>query len=216
MRDQALERKLEHILRSSPAPIEDSNDCVEQLYGFAELVAKWNKSMNLVSEETTIEIINNHVIDSLYASFHLPEADAILDIGSGAGFPGIPLAILRSKSRVILIESRQKPVSFLKEAKLRLKLKNLEVVNKRIEELSTESLGLTKEGVIAVSRAYSPAEKFFADLSWVFNQDISVYYLGGTGSQILSEEMLSASGRKVESEERYYPGEAEKRIVLMR
>lgn len=212
MKDEALVRKVANILISAPFPIDDPKQSAEELYAYAELIKHWNNNTNLVSEESVVEIINNHIIDSVYASFHLPEVNNILDIGTGAGFPGIPLAILRPKTRIILLDSREKPIFFLKEVRLRLKLGNLKMLLGRIEDQNPQTLEISPADSLAISRAYSPAEEFFKNCSWLLESGFPLYYLGSERSKILAPAVLNQTQPLQQHEIPYFADSKEKRL----
>lgn len=97
------------------------------------LVALWNRRVNL-TRLTGREALIQHVLDSLLPAPWLPEGGLALDVGSGAGFPGLPLAVARPGLHVFLLESDRKKASFLKVAAADLALKNITVVHGRLEE----------------------------------------------------------------------------------
>lgn len=81
------------------------------------LMTRWNKVLSLTSVSDVEEVVERHYCESVFAACHLPDgAGTIADIGSGAGFPGIPIAIMRADCSVALIESHQRKAAFLKEA----------------------------------------------------------------------------------------------------
>ena len=95
-----------------------SPDQIARLYSHYELLIKWNAKINLTSVRVPEEIVVRHYCESLFFGAHLPEATAgarILDLGSGAGFPGIPMGILRSDWQMTLVESHQRKAVFLRE-----------------------------------------------------------------------------------------------------
>lgn len=94
----------------------------------------WNKKINLTSLNTERDIILKHFIDSIAICPYIPDRSVILDIGSGAGFPGIPLSIVRPDTQVILLESREKRVYFLKHIIRVLDLLNTNTVRGRAED----------------------------------------------------------------------------------
>ena len=100
---------------------------IEQFLGYLDLLLKWNRKMNLTALRTPAEIISRHFLDSLALLPYLPETGRLLDIGSGAGFPGLPVKIVRPGLTVDLVEATAKKVSFLKEAIRRLGLSGVEV-----------------------------------------------------------------------------------------
>lgn len=105
---------------------------LSQLVSFLELLQKWNHSFNLVADSSEDELIYRHLLDSVTINPHL-RGSVVLDIGSGAGFPGVPLAILNPEMDFILVDSNGKKTRFLFQVKLALGLENLTVENCRIE-----------------------------------------------------------------------------------
>ncbi len=90
---------------------------LSELYRHYELLVRWNKSLNLTSITGLEEAVERHYCESLFLGGHLPEAPvSVLDVGSGAGFPGVPMAILRPDCRFTLAESHQRKAVFLREA----------------------------------------------------------------------------------------------------
>jgi 16S rRNA G527 N7-methylase RsmG len=106
-------------------------DLLQQHY---ELMLRWNKTINLTRIEGVEEAVDRHYAESLFLGSHLPPGPlSIADVGSGAGFPGIPIAILRPEVSVSLIESHQRKAVFLKEATRGLP--NVTVISKRAEDV---------------------------------------------------------------------------------
>lgn len=102
----------------------------------------WNDKMNLVSLRSDLDLPVRHFIDSLTLLPHFPPGTrTVLDIGSGAGFPAIPIKIVRTDLRVTLLESSRKKSSFLKELIRKLDLKDAAVLNCRLEELLKKARG---------------------------------------------------------------------------
>jgi 16S rRNA (guanine527-N7)-methyltransferase len=106
-----------------------------QLSAYLGLLLRWNARMNLTAIRKPEEIVQRHFGESLFTALHLGDPDTVLDLGSGAGFPGLPIALLRSEIRVTLAESQGKKASFLREAIRSLRLKNAEVWASRAEML---------------------------------------------------------------------------------
>ena len=108
---------------------------VGQLEKHFNLLNKWNKTLNLTSIRDAGEIIERHYCESLFLGIHLPTGPLrIADVGSGAGFPGFPLAVLRPDCLVALVESHQRKSVFLREATR--ELRNIQVIAKRIEDVA--------------------------------------------------------------------------------
>ena len=103
-----------------------------KLLDYLDLLQKWNKAYNLTAVRERPAMLVQHLLDSLSIVPHLPPGD-LLDVGSGGGLPGIPLAILQPERSITLIDTVGKKVAFLKQAAMTLGLKNLTAVSDRIE-----------------------------------------------------------------------------------
>jgi 16S rRNA (guanine(527)-N(7))-methyltransferase RsmG len=125
---------------------------IDQLYGHYELLLRWNQRMNLTTVKPGPETVIRHYCESLFFAAHIParQEDIIVqDLGSGAGFPGIPMAVLKTGWRVVLVESSQRKAVFLRESSRALK--NVSVLAQRMEEVS-------EHGDWVVARAVDPEE----------------------------------------------------------
>ncbi len=129
-------------------------DRTADLLEFGRLVKDWNTRINLVSRRDVDRIETYHILDSLAAARLLPANASACDIGSGAGFPGIPLAIARPDVRVTLVDSSQKKYRFLNETVSALGLRTVRVINDRAE--SVPSL----RSDIVLSRLTASVERF--------------------------------------------------------
>lgn len=114
--------------------IEISQKQAEQFYKYMELLLEWNEKMNLTAITDPEEVILKHFIDSLTIIPYLKEADTVLDIGTGAGFPGIPLKILEENKKFTLLDSLNKRIIFLQTVITELELKNIQAIHGRAEE----------------------------------------------------------------------------------
>jgi 16S rRNA (guanine527-N7)-methyltransferase len=108
-----------------------------KLSDYLDLLLKWNARTNLTAIRDPHEIVRRHFGESLFAARHLPECSTLLDLGSGAGFPGLPIQLLRPEIAVTLSESQGKKVSFLREAIRTLGLES-EVWAGRVEAMPTD------------------------------------------------------------------------------
>jgi 16S rRNA (guanine527-N7)-methyltransferase len=107
-----------------------------QLASYLDLLVKWNGKINLTSEKTPSEILHRHIFDSLQYARVISPKDNIMDIGSGAGFPGVPLKIVYPSLALTLVESQRKRCSFLEAVVFNLAFQNSRVVNERAEKIS--------------------------------------------------------------------------------
>jgi 16S rRNA (guanine527-N7)-methyltransferase len=108
---------------------------VQQLQGHYRLLVRWNKVLNLTSVRDLEGVVVRHYCESLFCGLHLPpEAVWVLDVGSGAGFPGIPMAVERPDCRFTLAESHQRKAVFLREATR--ELGNVRVEARRVEGMA--------------------------------------------------------------------------------
>jgi 16S rRNA (guanine527-N7)-methyltransferase len=149
----ALERGLEQLALALPA------SASEQLLQYLALLDKWNRIYNLTAIRDPLGMVSHHLLDSLAALPHLPLAAAarVADAGSGAGLPGIPLALARPQWQVALIEANQKKAAFLRQARIELELANVEVHEGRIEAWRpADRFGLV------ISRAFTRLADFVA------------------------------------------------------
>jgi 16S rRNA (guanine527-N7)-methyltransferase len=128
-----------------------------RLAAHLELIAKWNRVHNLTAVRETTQMVVLHVLDSLAVLPHVAGAGSLLDVGSGAGLPGVPLAIARPGLRVTLLDSSHKKAAFLQQAKAELALDNVEVVCERVEQWRPEA-----RFDVVVSRAFSELADFVA------------------------------------------------------
>ena len=106
----------------------------DQLSEYANLIIKWNKTRNLVSRNANLETINEHILDCACLIPYLEENN-LLDVGSGAGLPGLVISILDDEKNIKLLEPNQKKISFLTHAQAKLGLKNITIFKERIENL---------------------------------------------------------------------------------
>jgi len=108
---------------------------------FSKLLLEWNKIHNLTGAKTPQDVEKN-IEDSLFPTTFIDTPSSILDVGTGAGFPGLILAIAYPNVRTVLCEPRKKRAMFLKYVAMELELSNVEVAKKRVEDYSAEPFGL--------------------------------------------------------------------------
>ncbi len=155
-----------------------SSEQKEKLFKFVVLLDKWNKAYNLTSVRDPDEMWVKHILDSLVVSPHLV-GNRFIDVGTGPGLPGLPLAIINPDKEFVLLDSLGKRIRFIEQVLLQLGIKNVTLVQSRVEEYQPEQ-GF--DGVL--SRAFAslsdmvhwcehlPSEtgKFYA-LKGIYNQE---------------------------------------------
>mgnify|MGYP003380260213 FL=1 len=114
--------------------IEFSNIQIEKFYKYMNLLIEWNEKINLTAITEPKEIIIKHFIDSLTVLKDIKGKNTLVDVGTGAGFPGIPLKIMDEEIKITLLDSLNKRINFLNEVINQLDLKNIETIHSRVEE----------------------------------------------------------------------------------
>lgn len=142
--------------------IELEQKLLDQTSTYIDLLLKWNARVNLTAVRDPAEIVQRHFGESFFAGAHLLKKgsqESVIDLGSGAGFPGLPIAMLRPKARVTLIESNGKKAAFLNEVIRTLKITNATVFKARAETYPGSAELVTMRAVENFSRAASLAMK---------------------------------------------------------
>ena len=141
-----MKEKLENLLAQAEIQLTDRQK--DQLIQLVQLLNKWNKAYNLTSVRDPQEMLVKHILDSIVVSPYL-QGDRFIDVGTGPGLPGLPLAIINPTKQFVLLDSLGKRISFIRNAVRELGLTNVEPVLSRVEE-------------------YQPAQKFDGVLSRAF------------------------------------------------
>lgn len=125
---------------------------IKKFYTYMNLLLEWNEKMNLTAITEPNEVILKHFIDSLTISKYIEDDSTVIDMGTGAGFPGIPLKIVREDINITLVDSLNKRIKFLDEVIDKLDLQNIETVHARAEEFG-RSVKYREKFDYATSRA---------------------------------------------------------------
>jgi 16S rRNA (guanine527-N7)-methyltransferase len=143
------------------------DDQVLQIQQYIRILLAWNEKVNLTSIRDPLEILYRHFCESMYAAATVPvENGRLADVGSGGGFPGLPIKILCPNLRVFLVESNLKKATFLAEVIRELGLTDTQVLVRRYEELGEEIAPLD----FVCSRALGEFPSF---LEWVHSEQIA-------------------------------------------
>ena len=143
-----------------------------RLDAYLALLAKWNRTYNLTAIREPEQMITHHVLDALAVLPRLPAGERlrVLDVGSGGGVPGLPLAIARPQWTIVLVDSNHKKGAFLQQAAIELGLANVEVITARVEDYESPV-----PFDVVISRAFSDLATF---------AESSARHLAGGGSLV--------------------------------
>ncbi len=149
-----MNKEFEQLLKEkvSKLGIELTDNQINSFYEYMNLLLEWNQKINLTAIVEQNDIIIKHFVDCLTISKYIDKEKKTVDIGTGAGFPGIPLAIINSFNNFTLVDSLNKRINFLNEVKNNLKLNNINTVHLRAEEFG-QNKDYREKFDIAVSRA---------------------------------------------------------------
>lgn len=125
---------------------------IQKFYDYMNLLVEWNKKINLTAITEEKDIILKHFVDSLTVLKYIKENKSIVDVGTGAGFPGIPLAIMNDSLKITLVDSLNKRINFLNEVCNKINLKNIKAIHARAEEFGQDN-NYRESYDIAISRA---------------------------------------------------------------
>ena len=173
------------------------------LISHAREVLRWNRSIRLTAITAPEKVAVKHILDSLLLLRFSPFPGRILDFGSGAGYPGIPLAVALPGSRVVLLESSGKKCAFLSHVLRKLSLGNADVVHARIERRNLPSIGFFEH---IVTRATLPQEKIVPLL---------LPYLAPGGRFLLMQGPAEGKGKREKPRGEGFPrqGAPQERVV---
>lgn len=193
---------------------------MEQFYNYMNLLLEWNEKINLTAITEPNDIILKHFIDSVTINKYLFDKNKIIDIGTGAGFPGIPLKILNEEKEFTLVDSLNKRISFLNEVKKELDLKYLNCIHGRVEEVARNKEFREKFDVItsrAVARLNILAEYM---LPFIEIGGICICMKGSEIEEELEEakKAIKVLGGEIEKVEHFYLDDTdiERNIVIIR
>lgn len=134
--------------------LEISQKQIDMFFKYKDLLLEWNEKMNLTAITDEQEIITKHFVDSIsiLSELEIEEGGSLIDVGTGAGFPGIPIKIMRPDLKVTLLDSLNKRISFLDEVCEQLELKNVDNIHSRAED-GGQNPKLREKFDVCVSRA---------------------------------------------------------------
>lgn len=139
MNPELLKRQLIFNKKCQDIGISLTETQSERLLNYLSLLLKWNKAFNLTAITNPEEALNLHLLDSVSVSPAIAAYESLLDVGTGGGLPGIPLAILNPEKHFTLLDTNSKKTRFLKQVVYELGLKNVAVINQRVQDFDNQS-----------------------------------------------------------------------------
>ena len=173
-----LKKKLINLIDQTDLSI--TSQQIDMLIDYVEMLNKWNKAYNLTAVRDPSEMLIKHIMDSLVVSPYLV-GNTFIDVGTGPGLPGIPLAIINPDKQFDLVDSLGKRIRFLKQVQFELKLTNIQPIQSRIEEYNEKKF----DGVI--SRAFASLQDMLTWCKHLPNQQGSFYALKGSDLDVIPE-----------------------------
>ena len=166
----------------------------QKLVHYIQLIARWNKAFNLTAVRYVEDMVSRHLLDSLAVQPYI-EGDMVLDVGSGAGLPGIPFAITLPEKKFVVVDSNGKKTRFLTQAKIDLQLENVEVINQRVEDYFPEKDGHRIYFDVITARAYATTDKILSSTAHLQHESTCILVMQGK----LDEHINSDRYRLIES-----------------
>lgn len=200
-----LQQSLQKGLQSLNLELTDEQQI--KLITFIELLKKWNRVYNLTAVHNLHHMLKRHILDSLSIVTFIKGA-RVVDVGAGAGLPGIPLAIAKPDCQFVLVDSNRKKTRFMQQAKIELQLTNLEVVNSRAEDFNSEELFDS-----VISRALSSLLQMARWTSHLCKKDGVILAMKGTYPESELSELANSFEIKAVHEISYWGLDADRYLV---
>jgi 16S rRNA (guanine527-N7)-methyltransferase len=150
----------------------------QKLVHYIQLIARWNKAFNLTAIRDVEEMVSKHLLDSLVVQPYL-DGSFVLDVGSGAGLPGIPFAITSPDKHFVLLDCNGKKTRFLTQAKIDLKLDNVEVIHGRVEDYRPCKDGHRIYFDVITARAYATTDDILNSTAHLQDENTQILVMQG-------------------------------------
>ncbi|MBO5348607.1 MAG: 16S rRNA (guanine(527)-N(7))-methyltransferase RsmG [Clostridia bacterium] len=197
--------------------IQIEEEKIKKFYDYMLLIQEWNEKINLTAITEPKEIIIKHFIDSLTIASQIDKNTKIIDIGTGAGFPGIPLKIYNDSINITLLDSLNKRTLFLKEVADKLNLQGVEIIHGRAEDFA-QDVKYREKYDIAVSRAVAPLNILLEYLTPYVKVNGNVIAMKGSNATEEindSEKALKQLNSTIEETKKMYlPNENGERYII--
>ena len=178
----------EFVNQAKKMNIEINDNQIKKFYEYMNLLIEWNDKINLTAITEPKEVIVKHFIDSILAAKYIKDNSSIIDVGTGAGFPGIPLKIFNDSYKITLLDSLNKRTIFLQEVIDKLGLENMEVIHGRAEDYAQDKKHREMYDY-AISRAVAPLNILLEYLVPYTRIDGSVIAMKGSNAE---QELIEA------------------------
>ena len=195
-----------------------SNEQIEKFYNYMQLLLDWNKKINLTAIIEPKEIILKHFIDSLTILKYIEKGSKVIDVGTGAGFPGIPLKIMRDDIEITLLDSLNKRINFLKEVIKQLELTKIQAIHGRAEEFGKKK---RESFDIVTSRAVanlSTLSEYLVPLAKIGGKCICMKSMNIEEELNQAQKAISLLGGNVENIEKFLlpKSEIERSLIIIK
>lgn len=189
-----------------------SSEQQNKIISFVKLLEKWNAAYNLTAVRDPVQMIPLHILDSLCLLPHMKGVSSVLDVGTGGGLPGIPLAIACPEIAFQLVDSQQKKINFVQHVITSLQLANVSATQQRVETINVSS-----QLDMVVSRAFASLDEFVKLVANVCNNQTKIVAMKARREVVLQEAQKLPAGFELLSIETVtVPGiDAERCLVFL-